>query len=508
MFSQSDLLQLKSCLSAGARVVVPSDDDYLACTMRWSATAQKPAAIIVLPSSAADISHALKFTHQHQLDLAVKCSGHWFFSSTNGGLCIDLSQMNSVEVDQEKLTIRAAGGALWRDVYKAGEAHGLACVGGTLDNLGVGGLTLGGGYGFMSGARGLVIDNLLEIEYVLADGSLVTASARENTDLFWAARGAGASFGVATSFLFRAYEQKDLVWGGLLKFSSESLSAVVEAGNSFIDTKDESGSMVVSIITPPQTNSAVIQALVYYNGTEDKARRAFAPLLKLNCLTNETGLMTYPEINKILSIGPDANGMRHSMKGSAFAFPLSKKLAASMLDELSSFVEQIPDAASSMVTFEFCPSSKISAVAQTATSFANRGAHGNISTIASWTNSTNDEKCHDMVRRISMKAKSEFEAVTQKLSGEENKAVGEYFNYDGFGSSGQDLFGVNFPRLVEIKKRYDPENMFSKGPRLLQSSRAVESKNTAKSSKLTGPEVSEQETFIVNFSRLVDASRS
>ncbi|KAI1000099.1 hypothetical protein K3495_g8101 [Podosphaera aphanis] len=470
MYSQSDLFDLKSSLSAGAQVYVEGDEGYPTYIKRWSAAAEKPAAIIVLPSSASDVAQALHFTKCHQLDLAVKGGGHATSgsSSTHGGLCIDLSLMRSVTVDTDKRTLRAGGGTLWRDVYQAGEAHGMACVGGAVDDTGVGGLTLGGGYGYMSGACGLVIDNLLEIEFILADGSHVTASASENTDLFWAARGAGASFGVAISFLFQAYEQKGPVWGGLLVFSAESLSAVVEAGNSFIETRDENGSLVVSIACPPPSSTMVVLALVYYNGTEDQAKRAFAPLLKLTCLANTTGLMPYPEINRIFSTGPDSHGMRHSMKGSAFTFPMSADLAASILDELSSFMKQVPDAASSLVAFEFFPYHKISAVPQTATAFANRGAYGNLLTIMGWKDPANDEKCREMARRFSIRAKSVFKATVDKqCPDEKSTGVGEYFNYDGIGVSGHEVFGVNFPRLVELKERYDPENMFSKGPKLL-----------------------------------------
>lgn len=127
---------------------------------------------------------------------------------------IDLSLMRQVTVDPSVMTITAQGGCLWVDVDEAAGKYGLATVGGTVNHTGIGGLTLGGGYGWLSGYHGLAIDNLLSVRMVLADGSLVTASDAENPDLFWAVRGAGQSFGVTVEFTYRAHEQKDPVWAG------------------------------------------------------------------------------------------------------------------------------------------------------------------------------------------------------------------------------------------------------------------------------------------------------
>jgi FAD/FMN-containing dehydrogenase len=169
--------------------------------------------VVVYPTSAEDVSKAILFGVANNLELAVKGGGHATSgsSSTDGGLCIDLDKMRGVSVDTEKKTVTAQGGAWWEDVDAAATKYGLACVGGTVSHTGIGGLTLGGGYGFLSGEHGLVVDNLLEVEYVLADGTIVTASEKENQDLFWAARGAGAGFGVATRFTYRAHDQKNMI---------------------------------------------------------------------------------------------------------------------------------------------------------------------------------------------------------------------------------------------------------------------------------------------------------
>jgi FAD/FMN-containing dehydrogenase len=145
--------------------------------------------------------------------------------------------MRGVSVDPKTKIVTAEGGCLWADVDKAAEEHGLAVVGGTVNTTGVGGLTIHGGYGFRSGENGLVIDNLLEVEMVLADGKIVTASRHKHIDLFWAVRGAGSSFGVVTSFTYLGHEQKRPVWGGTLLINVRELDKVVAFANKFLEVR-------------------------------------------------------------------------------------------------------------------------------------------------------------------------------------------------------------------------------------------------------------------------------
>ncbi|RAL61629.1 hypothetical protein DID88_002698 [Monilinia fructigena] len=176
---------------------------------RWAVTAEKRASF---PATASDVSKAILCATQLGVDLAVAGGFHSTSgsSSTDGGISINLSKMRGVTADPEAMKI----------------THGLATVGGTVNQTGVGGLTLGGGYGYLSGQYGLVIDNLLSVQMVLASGQVKTVSERESPELFWAVRGAGAAFGVATEFVLRAYKQENLVWGGMLAFSPDKLAAI------------------------------------------------------------------------------------------------------------------------------------------------------------------------------------------------------------------------------------------------------------------------------------------
>lgn len=212
--------------------------------------------------------------------------------------------MRSVTVDPIAKSITAQGGALWSDVDTEAEKFGLAAVGGTINHTGIGGLTLGGGYGYLTGKHGLVIDNLLEVEMVLADGSIVTASETENPDLFWAVRGAGASFGVATKFVYRAHEQKGPVWGGLLVFPKTQLEHIVAFCNTVLDAEknlDGKATVLLGFASPPPALSPVVMAGVVYLGAEEQAKGFFEPLLGLSPLADMTSGMPYSGANAIFN---------------------------------------------------------------------------------------------------------------------------------------------------------------------------------------------------------------
>lgn len=270
--------------------------------------------LIVFPTSASDVSTAVLFSKTHNLELSVRGGGHATSgsSSTDGGLCIDLSKMRTVTVDPMAKIITAEGGSLWSDVDTEAEQFGLATVGGTVNHTGIGGLTLGGGYGYLTGKHGLVIDNLLEVEMVLADGSVVMASETEKPDLFWAVRGAGTSFGVATKFLYRAHEQKGPVWGGLLAFPKTQMEQIVAFCNTVLDSQknpDAKATVFLSFGSPPPALQPVVMAGVVYLGAEEEAKEFFAPLLNLEPLVDMTSGMSYSGLNTIFN-GPMVPGVR------------------------------------------------------------------------------------------------------------------------------------------------------------------------------------------------------
>ena len=193
--------------SLRGRLIVEGDAEYEGARKVYNGMIDKRPALIARCLDVADVSAAVRFAREQHLPLAIRGGGHngGGLGTCDGGLVIDLSAMRGVRVDPKARVTRVAGGCVWADVDHATHAYGLAIPTGIISTTGVGGLTLGGGVGNLSRKCGLTIDNLLEVDMVLADGSAVTASADEHPDLFWAVRGGGGNFGVVTSFLFRSH---------------------------------------------------------------------------------------------------------------------------------------------------------------------------------------------------------------------------------------------------------------------------------------------------------------
>ncbi len=210
------------------QVVQPGDADYDSARALYNAMIDKRPRIIVQCQDVADVMAAVRFAADHEMEVAIRGGGHNGpgFASVNDGLVIDLSRMKSVYVDRPSGRVRVEGGALWGDVDHATHAYGLAVPCGFISSTGVGGLTLGGGVGYLTRKYGLTIDNLLGVDMVLADGSLVSANATENADLFWAVRGGGGNFGVVTSFLFQG-QPVHTVYGGPMLWPLEQAGAVL-----------------------------------------------------------------------------------------------------------------------------------------------------------------------------------------------------------------------------------------------------------------------------------------
>ena len=211
---EEDIDNLQTILTnTGTNVILPEHGElYKAAIARWSMAASKPAGIVIQPSTAKEVGVVLKYARDHNIELAVTGGGHSTAgaSSTDGGIMMSLQHFRRVTIEDwsensSQKVFRIGGGANWQDVDDEGVKHGFHTVGGTVADTGVGGLTLGGGYGWLSGLYGLSIDCLVEVEIVLASGEVVRASEEGNPDLFWAVCGAGQNFGVVTEFVMKAF---------------------------------------------------------------------------------------------------------------------------------------------------------------------------------------------------------------------------------------------------------------------------------------------------------------
>lgn len=387
----------------------------------------------MLATSATDISSTLLFCQRHSIDFATRGGGHATSgaSSSDGGIVIDLSEMRNVTVNPVDKTITAQGGCLWADVDAAAGTHGLAIVGGTVNHTGIGGLTLGGGYGWLCGQHGLAIDNLLSVQIVLANGTIIRSSETENADLFWALRGAGQSFGVVTEFTYRAHPQPNPVWAGSLIFTPDKLDPLIAFTNHLSSISHPEAAIIIGFAAPPPLHTPLLLAIVFYNGPEAAALSYFEPLLSLDPVMKEVSMIPYSSLNSLLNPG-NAHGGRKVTKGGVFAYPIRPAFIRSLFNAFSTFLQETPDASGSMLGFEIYATEKVCQVSNEAMAFANRGTYGNSFLAVTWTQKQNDATCRAWARTLYEHFKAELERG--KREGDvrlEMEGVGEYVNSDG-----------------------------------------------------------------------------
>lgn len=423
----NDIQALRELLSgSSAKVFSPTDSGYAATIERWSKAAEKPAGVSVVPTTAEDVAVAIKYAHENNIDVAVKGGGHSTAgaSSTSGGLLIDLrSGMHGVTVDTEKQQLHVQGGAIWGDVDAAAWEHKLATVGGTVADTGVGGLTLGGGYGVLSGERGLAIDNMVGATVVLANGDIKHASDAEDADLFWALRGAGQNFGVTTEFVLQAYPQDDCFMGMMVFAPTpENVSKLVAAVNDLHGItqtpegpKTRAAGRTMSLMgvfkPPPAGGQTMILVLVSCNTDEATGRELYKDFIDIGPVINTLGMGPYTMVNKQV---PAITGMRSSMKGAAFVMPLREEFVNEVLASYETFTSSCDDANDSLIAWELYDPCVVAAGEKGC--FANRGYHLNSLIMPTWSKAENDPFCRQWARDASNMFKAEIETHGETAS--------------------------------------------------------------------------------------------
>jgi hypothetical protein len=383
-------------------------------------------------TSSHEVSLVVSFASRHYIPLVVQGGGYSTSgaSSTHGGIVLALSGMRKVLVDRASETVAVQGGATWEEVDQAAAREGLAVVGCTSSAVGVGGTTLGGGFGWLTGRHGLAIDNVVSVKMVLADGRVVTASVAEHPDLFWAVRGAGQSFGVATEFVLRAHRQRSSIFGGLVYLLTDRLDAVIEFANRFDEQATGDEGLYFGFTTrAPAMPSTVIVALLFYNGPRAAGETFFAPLLALDPTQNDTREMPYPEMNTIL--GPlAAPGARNRVSGTTVNLPLDPRLMHEVYEDFDQTMRSYPRVEGSALFFELLPYSRVIQVPLDATAYANRGAYHNVATIFRWHDPELDVRMANLERAMLRKIRER--AGVARIAGH---GVGLYANFVGTISS-------------------------------------------------------------------------
>jgi FAD/FMN-containing dehydrogenase len=433
-------------------VVSPGDADYDEHRAVYNAMHDRRPAAVARCGEAPDVVAALRAAREAGLEVAVRAGGHSVpgFGTLDGGLVIDLSPMRWARVDPESRTARVGGGTQWGDLDHATHEYGLATTGGIISTTGVSGLTLGGGIGYLTRRHGLSLDNLLSADVVTADGRIVTASAGENEDLFWALRGGGGNFGIVTSLQFQLHPVHT-IHGGPIFFEPDAAADVMSALDAYLDTApEELGAFFAWQIAPPlpfipedRHGDTLCAVVTCWSGDLDEADAALAPIFDSGqVVAHHTGPMPYPELNSAFD-GLLGKGLQHYWKAD-FAAGLPPEAIAAHVEHGS----RVPALQSTMHMYPV--NGAVHRVAADETAFAYRDAKYSPVIAGMWPDPADNDANIAWVRDY-------YEAI-HPYSGIE----GGYVNFmadDDAGRVSQN-YGPNYERLRSIKRAWDPDNVF------------------------------------------------
>ncbi|MDQ3946259.1 MAG: FAD-binding oxidoreductase [Actinomycetota bacterium] len=393
----------------------------------------------------ADVADAVNLGRDLGVEIAVRGGGHSAAgkATTDGGLMIDLAPMKGIHVDPRARTARAQPGVTWAEFNRVTGLHGLATTGGVVSSTGIAGLTLGGGLGYLMGAFGLTVDNLVSAEVVTAFGRVVTASTDENPDLFWALRGGSGNFGVVTSFEYRLHPVATVL-GGLLVHPFGIAGDVVNFYRQFTgDAPDEVG-VGLGLVHAPDGSGEPVVALPMCHASADLAR-AEADLKPLRTfgppVMDTVGAVPYPAVNTMLDDGFPRGALNYWK--SAFLTDLTADAGAAMVEAFA----QAPSPMTCIVIDHL--HGQAARVAATATAFPHRQPGYSVFILTQWADPADTDANMAWTRET-------FDALRPYTS--ERRYV-NYLSADD-GDAVRGAYGVNYNRLVEVKRRYDPGNLF------------------------------------------------
>jgi FAD/FMN-containing dehydrogenase len=430
-------------------LIRPTDSNYNETRKVYNGMIDKHPGLFVMCVDVADVMAAVNFGRDNNILVAVRGGGHngGGLGLCDGGLVIDLSGLKFIRVDTANNTVRVGGGNLWGEVDHATHPFGLAVPAGIISTTGVGGLTLGGGVGHLSRKYGLTIDNLLEADMVLADGSFVTVNTNQNTDLFWAIRGGGGNFGVVTSFKFQAHPVKTVI-GGPTLWPIEKTEEIMEWYHDFItNAPDELNGFIATMVIPgapfPEHlhNKKFCGIVWCYVGDPAQFEDLFKPVRALNPLFEHVGEMPYPAIQSLFD-GLLPHGLQWYWRADFF-----KELGPEVRAKHLKFGSSIPTPLSQMHLYPI--SGAASRVGPEDTPWAYRNAAYAGVIVGVDPNPKNADK-------ITNWCKDYWQALHPYSSG------GAYSNF--LMDEGQERvktsYKYNYDRLVKIKKIYDSDNLF------------------------------------------------
>jgi len=433
-------------------IVLPGDPNYNEVREIWNAMIDRRPAVIIQCAEADDVPHAISYARDNGLEISVRGGGHNIAGSAlcNNGVMIDFSKMTAVKVDAQKKRAYVEPGATLGDFDKAIQDHGLATPVGINSTTGIAGLTLGGGFGWLTRKYGMTVDNLISAKMVTADGRKIQVSEDENADLFWAIRGGGGNFGVVTQFEFALYPVGPEILAGLLVFPIDQAKQVLEKYREFVKSAPEELSVWVVLRKAPPLpflpvavhGKEVVVLAIFYAGDIAEGEKFIDPLRSFGDAYGEH-VGTQPYVQWQQAFDPLLTpGARNYWKSHNFI-----ELSDGALDSIIEFAGKIP--------FPQCEiflgliAGAANRVSSNAMAYGHRDARFVLNVHGRWDEAAQDEIGIAWARAF-------FKASAPYAS------AGVYVNFmtEDEGDRVAAAYGVNYARLKQVKKKYDPKNIF------------------------------------------------
>jgi FAD/FMN-containing dehydrogenase len=427
-------------------VLGPEDAKYDDARALYNGLIDRRPALIVRCRTKDDVAAALALARQAGLEVSIRGGGHNVAGRavTDGGLMIDLAEMKGIAIDPDNATATAEGGVIWVELNAAAAEHGLAVTGGLISTTGIAGYTLGGGLGWLMGKYGLAADNLLAVELVTADGEVLEVDAASQPDLFWALRGGGGNFGVATSFTYRMHPVHTIV-GGLIAHPLDAAPDMLRFYREAVADASDDLSVFAGLVHAPDGSGAKLSAmLVFHTGDPDEAERDLEPFKAWGApLVVEVGPMPYPVMNTILDEAYPIGSLNYWL--SSFTSDLSDEL-------IEVAVSRFATAPSPMmaILFEHFHGA-VTRVGVTETAVPHRDEGWNLLMPSVWTDPADTEANVAWTRETFAALRPHFGTARRWLN---------YLGDDQAEDAIRAAYGPNYDRLREVKRQYDPANVF------------------------------------------------
>jgi FAD/FMN-containing dehydrogenase len=434
-------------------VVVPGDPDFEEARRVWNGMIDRRPALIARCADDEDVGRAIAFAREEGLPLAVRGGGHSVagHGTCDDGVVVDLGAMKEVHVDPDARTARAQPGLTWGELDAATQPHGLATTGGLVSTTGIAGLTLGGGVGWLMREHGLTVDNLRSVRLVTADGNSLRADSEENPDLFWGVRGGGGNFGVVTSFEYALHEVGPVVFGGAIFHPLDRAADLLRFYRDWAPTlPDEMTTMVAFLTAPPEpfmpedlVGTHMVAVALCYTGPEKEGEKLVAPLRDLaQAPVDLLGPIPYVALQKLFD--DSAPKGIHAYWKTEFADELDDDL----IDTLAEHAGRMASPFSAIHIHHL--EGAVKRVPSDATAFAQRGAPYLLNAIGSWMGPGEPEVHVEWTREIwrAMRPSATGAAYLNFLAGDDQDRAKQAYG------------DANYARLVELKRKFDPSNVF------------------------------------------------